>query len=50
MFIPMLVLFVFGIMSTVKGIRKTKETGDGGISLVIGVWMVAAAIFLAVPR
>lgn len=50
MFIPMLVLFVFGIIGLVKGVKKIKNGENGSFSLVISLWMLAAAVFLAVPR
>ncbi len=50
MFIPMVLLFVFGIIGTVKGIGKIRETRSGHFILIIGLWMLAAAVYLAVPR
>ena len=50
MFIPMLLLFVFGIIGTVKGIKKIRETQSGHFVMIIGLWMLAAAVYLAVPK
>jgi len=50
MFIPMLILLVFGIIGTVKGARKIRETRSGHFVMIIGLWMLAAGVYLAVPK
>ena len=50
MFIPMLILLVFGIIGTVKGARKIRETQSGHFVMIIGLWMLAAGVYLAVPK